>query len=765
MSEFSVVGKPLPRVDAVVKVTGDAKYAGDLVEAGMLYGKILRSPYAHAKILNIDTSKAEKLPGVRAIVVGKDFPDTRYGMIPQTRDEPHMARDKVRFIDEGVAAVAAIDEDIAEEALDLIEVEYEPIPAVFDAEEAMKDGAPLVHEDKPHNIALEYHYHFGDVGKGFNESERIYEDRFTTNRTLHAPPEPHATLIKWDVDGKLTMQASKQSPYLPYRVMSQMLEVPLSKMRLINPHIGSGYGAKNDAFTLDFSAALLSKKTGRPVKIVYSQRETITSARRRVTMVVYIKTGVKKDGTLVAREFRVIADSGAYTTIAPITMYLAGNLANLPYRLPNLKYDAYRIYTNKPACAAYRGHGLSHTHFAAEVQLDMIAEDLGIDRVEIRRRNALHTGEETANKIKLSVYAVPECIDRVVKELDWEKRRKEKKVTGNIARGIGFASSTYISGLSVRGHKTSHALVRVTEDGTVFLMTGSTDCGQGSNTVLSQMAAEVLGVSLDDVHCNLTDTDFVSLDPGTYSSRITFVTGHAVVRAAESAKKQLAVVAAEILGAKAEDIEFKDRKIFVKGKPEKVVPFRTVARTAIQRGRGNVVFGEGRYALNTPNLDLFGGWNSPTETFSCGFQAAEVEVDLETGQVRFVKSTIADDHGVEINPAEAKGQLLGCQSMALGIALTEEIKHDENGLIRNPTFVDYKLPRLLDHPKTKAISMETYEPVAPFGIKECGEGNVVSTIPAIINAIHDATGVWIKDLPATPEKVLKAIKEKMGKKK
>ena len=763
MTEYSVIGKRLPRIDGLAKAMGSAKYAGDMALPMMLYGKILRSPLPHARIVNIDTTLAEQLPGVRGIITAKDFGGFRRGMLPNTRDEGALASDKVRYIGEGVAAVAAIEEDIAEEAVDLIKVDYEELPAVFHPIEAMTEGAPRIHEHVKNNMSWECHYDFGDVEKGFRESDYIREDKFSTGYNIHGFLEPHAVLADYDPSGRITVWASKQAPYFLWRHLALVFGLPLDKVRVIQPYIGGGFGGKNDSFDLDFCAALLSKKTGRPVKIVYSQRELLTAGRRRHIMFMDMKTGVKRDGTLVALQCKAVADGGAYTCTGPITMYLAGVILSLPYRLPNLKFDGLRVYTNKPAAIALRGHGAPHTRFAADVQLDMIAEDLGIDPAEIRLKNALKSGDITPSGLKISTSGLAECIERATETANWnEKRQRGKGVSGKIARGIGIACHGFVTGERLHPHDTCAAIVKVNEDGTVNLLTGATDIGQGSDTVLSMIAAEELGVSLENIDFSRIDTAFTPIDIGSYSSRVTYMSGNAVKLAAADAKKQLKETAAKRLGVNVEDIEFKDGLVFVENNPEKSMTFRQLARIACTRPESKAIIGNGSYTFPTVGpFDYETGEGNASEEYSFGAEVSEVEVNVETGQVRYVQSTLAADCGMALNPMAVEGQLEGCIVMGQGQALHENFII-EQGKTLNPNFADYRIPRSLDVPQIKGIPVETVTPGGPYGAKEAGEGVIISTPPAIVNAIHDAIGVWIKDLPVTPEKILKALREKEG---
>jgi 4-hydroxybenzoyl-CoA reductase alpha subunit len=774
VGDYSVLGKQMPRVDARAKVTGEAKYAADYEMPHMLWGQIKRSPYAHARILSIDTSKAEKLPGVMAVTTGKDFGDFRWGWSRETRDEEPFATTKVRYQYEGVAAVAAVDEETAEEACNLIEVEYEPLPGVFDPFEAMQEGAPLVHENRPGNICVEYHWDFGDVDKAFKESYLVHEDTFQTPRMAKGYIEPPAVLAYWPDHDHIVYQGAKGSPYFPYRILSRCFNLPLSNIRVIQPFIGSDFGGtKNDMVHCDYAAVMLAKKTGRPVKLMYTQFDELTTCLRRHPMWVTVKTGVTKEGILTATYLKVIADGGAYTRMSPLTMFLVGTCMTLPYKLPNFKYDAYNYFTNNPSSAAMRGHGLYHSRFAADVQLDMIAEELGMDPVEIRLKNAIENpkpGEvyETVNEVHVASCGMKECIEKVAEAVDWKEARAQKRVEGDKAYGLGFAAATYNGGTKLSAHNACAAIVRVCEDGSVNYLTGASDVGQGSDTVTCAIAAEVLGIGLDDIDLKRVDTAFTPVDPGSYGSRVTVHAGEAAKKAAEDAKRQLLEVAAQQFGVKPEDVEIKNKQVFVKSNPDKNMPWWRLVRIACYDTPGKVIIGRG---YSTQGITMYGladfskGAGDIGTNYSFTAQAAEVEVDVETGVVKCTdNSVIAHDCGFPLNPQAVETQVQGgSYHQGVAAALYEEFKTDK-GQTLNPNFVDYKRPRANEAPMSKVIHVLTNDPYGPFGAKEASEGSCCSAPPAVINAIYHATGVWIKDLPAEPEKVFWALKKKKEKK-
>jgi 4-hydroxybenzoyl-CoA reductase alpha subunit len=768
MPEFSVIGERLPRVDAREKVTGEAKYAADYSLPDMLWCKLVRSPYPHARILNIDTSRAERLPGVKAVVTGKDFGGWSWGWMRATRDEHPLAVDKVRYMAEAVAGVAAVDEDVAEEACELIEVDYEELPGVFDPEEAMRDGAPQVHDYVENNISVEYHWNFGDVEKAFAESYLVREDRFRTSRATHGYLEPPAILAYYDPTGYITVWAAKQSPYFHYRHLAACFKIPLSRVRVIQPFIGGGFGGtKNDSLAGDFCSVLLSKMTGRPVKYVETMEEELATSRRRHSMTVYSKMGVDKEGRLSAIHHRVIADGGGYTAVGPLSMYLAGFMTTLPYKLPNFKYDAYRVFTNNPMGAAMRGHGVTHTRFAAEIQMEMMAEELGIDPVEMRMRNAIDnpkpgTMYETINQVTLKTCGMKECIERAIEDPLWRDRDKMQRKEGSTSWGVGLSSTSYLGGARQMGHQACAAVVRICEDGTVNLITGATDCGQGSDTVLCMIAAEELGVNLEDVDIKRVDTAYTPVDPGSYGSRVTILAGQATQKAAREAKKQLLEAAAQTWQVEPEDIEMRQGKVFVLSDPEKNMPFGRLARIACYSGTGAVILGTGYSSYGVGPLDLDSGIGNGGTSYSFTAQTAKVGVDMETGKIVVADFTIASDCGRLLTPIAAEGQIEGASIQGMGQTLYEDFIMDR-GKTLNPTFLDYKMPMSTDVPSIRLIDIVTDDPDGPFGAKEASEGSIVSAPPAVVSAIHDATGVWFKELPITPEKVVAALKVKKGK--
>jgi 4-hydroxybenzoyl-CoA reductase alpha subunit len=757
MKEYRMIGKRLPRIDAREKVRGSALYTDDISFHGMLCGLIVRSPLAHARIVKINTSKAMKLPGVKAVVTGEDTLKIKYGVIsrsPKYMDEFPLAVDKVRFIGDEVAALAAIDPDVAMEALDLIEVEYEELPAVFDPEEALRPEAPQIHDHAPGNISREFHIKEGDPEKGFQQSYLVREDVFTTQAANHAYLEPHAALASWDLRGNLTLYTSTQTPYYVQQHLALTLGVNPESIRVIKPFVGGGFGGKADGMAaIDFCAALLSKKASRPVKIVYSRDEEFTAGRRKHPTIITMKTGVKKDGTIIARQCKAILDGGAYCSLGPVTTILVGTLQTLPFRFENFQYDGYRIYTNKTPSGAMRGHGGPQAHFAQDVQMDMIAEDLGLDTLEIALRNGLRTGDRTAVGLDIVSSGFRECLEKVSEETRWNDRRHARRIKKHKAYGIGLGCGGFPSGAGFYFSNTSSAhssvILKFGEGGGVSILTGASDIGQGSDSVICQIVAEVLGLPLDDIHIISADTQLTPPDMGSYSSRVTVAAGNAALKAANSAKEELFQVVSEKLEANADDLVANDRKIFVKGTPNIFISFAEAINLYQAKNNGSPLVVKSSY--NPPDK------NSPTYSF--GAYVAEVEVDLRTGEVSVLKMTVAHDCGQPINPMSVEGQIEGCILMGMGYALSENLV-SEGGQTLNPSFLGYKTITSKQTPQIKIHHVMIEDPAGPFGAKETGEGSVDPTAPAIANAIYNATGVRIKDLPITPERILKGLKKK-----
>jgi len=788
MEEYSVVGKGLPRVDTVAKATGQAKFAEDVFLPNMLWGKILRSPYPHARILGINTSQAEKLPGVKAIITGQDVASIRYAFVDTPRypaDEYPLAVDKVRYIGDGVAAVAAVDEATAEEALNLIQVEYEVLPAVFDPEEAMKPEAPVIHEEEYagtsvweewigparrrksskstyNNVAGETHVTTGDVEEGFSQSDYIREDRFETQVTAHCALEPHVMVAQYESSGKLNVWLSGQSIFYKRYMLAKALDMPISQVRIHKTYVGGAFGGKIDLFPYEFCAAFLSRKTGRPVKISLTREEVMVTTRLNHPMILELKTGVKRDGTIMAQQIKVIDDTGAYRGSGPVIVFLA-HAFNVPiYRVPNIKYDGYAVYTNNPVKGPQRAHGAPQIRFAMDSQLDMIAEDLGLDPVEMMLKNARHKGDVLPNGDVLESCGLSQCIERVAKESGWESKRRQPG-TGRVRRGVGISVCSMFPGAPFYPFASAAAL-KLHDDGGVTLFTGASEMGQGAETTMAQIAAEDLGICLDDVRVVSGDTELTPIDLGNFLSGGALVTGNAVRMAAEEAKKQLFEVVSDILNAPPSELVAKDKRIYVKGQPERGVSFAEAVRASILQKGGNPVIGRGYFkplpdTNRYPSLATAKGRFTPAYGYAA--HVAEVEVDTLTGEVRVANLTAYHDCGFPLNRLIVEGQIDGNVSMGIGQALKEEVLFQE-GQVFNPSLLEYLMPTSLETPQMKRGEIVTNEPKGPFGAKEVGEGAIAGVLAAVANAVYDAVGVRIKSLPITSEKVLDALGRKPG---
>ena len=760
--ELDVVGTRVPMVDAAAKATGAAQFTDDLILPGMLYGKILRSPLPHARILRIDTSKAERLAGVKGVMTGRDIPDRKYGIVPKAKDEYALAKNKVRFMGDEVAAVCAIDPEIAEEALELIKVDYEELPAVFDPKEAIEQGAPLVHDDVPGNISASIRKEFGNVEAGFEESDFIFEDSFYSQPVNHAPLEPHAAAAQYDpLKGELIIWSSTQIPFFLRRNLSTTLLVPESKIRVIKPKVGGGFGGKIDMYAKDFCACWFAMKLGRPVKFVYEREEVFIATRQRHPVYLGVKTGVKRDGTILAQRFWAHADGGAYNSTAPLMITLLGFFLMIPYRVPNLLYEGHHVYTNKPVGGAMRGHGVPQARFAVERHLDMIAERIGVDPAEIRIKNSIHAGEPHPAGFIIHTCGFSDTVRKAAEAIGWRKKRGKLP----FGRGVGLAGGSFPSGVSNMSHISSGAVVQLGRDGAVNVLTGAADIGQGAETVIAQIVAEELGVPLDDIRVTAADTGITPLDPGTFGSGVTVRAGNAARLAVMALKKKLFEFVAEKLEVNPEDLVAKDRRIYVRGSPDEGIALSVALKAYQYADLPMPIVGRGSWtapATEPTTLLKEGGNFSPSYSFMT--QAAEVEVDPQTGSVKVLKMVTAHDCGKAINPMLVEGQLEGSVVGGMGQALYEEVV-TERGQVMNPSFLDYGIPTTMEMPEIEAIEVETDDPLGPFGAKESGEGTQVSPAPAILNAIYDAVGVDFTELPVTPEKILKALEEKIAERK
>jgi len=780
MTQFQVLNTRAPRLDAPAKATGQAKYADDLTMPGMLWGAILHSPYAHAKILHIDTSKALKLPGVKAVVTAKEAGLIKYGVSPARYDETLFAYEKVRYVGDEIAAVAAVDQATAQEALDLIKVDYEELPAVFDMFEAMKEGAPQIHDEFPGNLNAEVHQEFGDVEAAMAASDLVISHTFLNKRQDAAFIEPHACMAVFDSDGRLTVHSSTQVPHYAQRTIAMVLQMPIGKVRVVKPYVGGGFGPKAEATPLEMSAAFLSRLSGKPVKMTYTREEVFLHSRARHQFYAEMSLGVKKDGTMLGLKNKAVLDGGAYTSFGIATVYYSGSLLGGPYKLQGMKYDGYRVYTNRPACGAQRGHGGVAHRAAFEQLLDMTAEKLGMDPIEMRLKNIMKRGDTTVNELDMSSLGMEECIQAVRDASGWN----EKKGRLPKGKGIGAACGFFVSGAGYPIYRSdtyhSTVVIKVSEDGGIAtVLTGSAEIGQGSDTMVAMFAAETLGIPLDNVRVVSGDTD-LSVDLGAYSSRQTLMTGHATKEAAEQVREQIVQVLADDLGYEASSITFRDGIVLFDGGPgnfEKVrtmyikehrgwtdpphgeyLTFREAARLAYLK-KGTLV-GTGKYKPPKLGGSYKGAAVGTSPAYGCSAQVAEVSVDMETGEVTVDRMYDAHDCGLAVNRTQVEGQMQGSLSMGLGETLFEEVKFDSRGRILNASLGEYRIPTALDMPNVDTVIVESNEPKGPYGAKEVGEGAIMPTIPAILNAIYDATGIRVNELPSSSERLYMKLKSK-----
>ncbi len=758
MSAHSIIGKALPMTDSPLKVTGLGRYTDDISVPGMLVGKILHSRHAHARIRKIDTSKAEALPEVKAIVTGKDA-GRPYGILPIGHDERALESEKVRYIGDNVAAVAATTEEAAERALDLIEVDYQILPAWIDPLESMKAAENWIHAEKPNNIEKEYHHEFGDLAKGFAEAGFVREERFYAGEVNHAAMEPNSTLAIWEPDGRLTVYSSTQVPYYLHRTVSEVCEMPMSQIRVIKPMVGGGFGAKSEVIPLEVIAPLLAKKAKRPVKITYTREEVFYAHRGRPITIMDLKVGMTREGRITAVAARVVQDGGAYCSYGPVTVLYSGALLGAIYDIENLKYDGYRVLTNKPACGAMRGHGTVNVRFAFESILDMLAHDARLDPVDVRRKNLLKAPCVTVNGLRVLSYGLPECIEKVVERSGW----REKKGKLPLGRGVGMACSHYVSGAAnpiIRSNM-PHTTVnmKIDRDAAVTIFTGASEIGQGSDTMQVQIAAEVLGVRPERIKLVAADTDLTPTDLGSYSSRVTFMAGNACLEAAKNMRAQIFAAVARKFGCNPDALEASDDEIFLKDGSGWKMGFDEAVALALEFHGGLV--SRGTYA---PPEEARGGKHKgagvgPSPAYSYSAQVAEVSVDPETGQVEIHRVVAAHDCGKALNPVTVDGQIIGSVYMGLGQAMQEEMVW-QDGRLMNPSLLEYRIPTTLETPEIESIIVESEDPEGPFGAKEAGEGSLAAAIPAVANAIFDAVGVRLTTVPFSPEKILEALREK-----
>jgi len=759
MEELSIIGKSKPRVHAWEKVTGHAKYASDIDLPGMLHAKVLRSEHPNARILNIDTSEAEHYPGVKAVITAEDTPQIKVETTWLGRQDRYpIAVDRVRYIGEEIAAVAAEDELTAEEALGLIKVDYEVLPAVFDPEEAMKPGAPKIHDDVDNNIIHQVDVEYGDVEKGFKEADYIFEDRFSTSYTHICPIEPTVHIASFDSLGKLTFWENSFDPFLYRRLLVKALGITASKIRIRQNFMGGNHGHAQTDLANYVISAFLAEKAGRPVRLVNSREEELGATRPRQPVITHLKYGFKKDGTLTARKIRTVVNAGPYSGFASQMTSTGLAVATGFYaRCPNIKLEALCAHTNTLPVSPSRCFGIKQVQFAQESMMDMIAEKLDMDPLELRERNAVGPGDVTMIGQKIGSCGLKEGMESL-ESTGWKEKKKNKRPN----RGIGIACAmSHSDGVGqMQGQFGGDIVyVQILEDGRARIISGEYEWGQGSHTVLSQMVAEDLDIPFENVEFCEFDSDVLPHTLGPYGEgRITLVTGNAVRLAVKDAKNQLLNLAAEMLEANADDLEMKDQKIYVKGSTEKAVSIADVASYGRYAVAGAEIIGKGVWEPDTELLDLHKIYGNYSSGYIYYANMVEVEVDPQTGKVKLLDSTLSMDVGKAINPMSVEGQGQGDVGQEMGIAMTEELIH-ENGLVLPQNFIDYKLPTAMDVAPIKINLIESNEGKGPYGAKGCAHGGL-PTPAAIANAVYDAVGVRIKDLPITPAKILKALEKK-----
>ena len=764
-SPQSVIGTARRKVDATAKVTGETKFADDLSLPRMLWCKLLRSREPHARIVRIDTARAERHPGVIAVLTGRDLP-IPFGILPISQDEHALGPDRVRFVGDPVAAVAAIDEDTAAEACDLIEVEYEKLPPIESIEDALAAAdtpdayihdygdAGNVHK----HIALE----FGNVDAEMATADHVRDDIFFFEGNTHLPMEQHAALAQWSADGKVTVWSSTQTPHYLHRALAKVLEMPAAHVRVIATPNGGGFGGKSDPFSHEIVVAAFARRTGRPVKIALTREEVFYCHRGRHPTLMRIKTGVKRDGRIVAMDFTSFLDGGAYGSYGVASTYYTGALQTVTYEVPHYRFHGARVFTNKPPCGPKRGHGTPQPRFALECQLDKIAEDLSIDPAVLRKRILQPANSVTANWLRIGSMGLGECIDAVVERSGWQTKYRQLP----FGRGVGIACSSYISGagLPIYWNSMPHSGVQLKLDrsGGVAAFCGSTDIGQGSDSVLAYCVADVLGIEPEDIRIVTGDTDLTPVDLGSYSSRVTLMTGNAAVQAAERARDILAEAVSRKLNVPKSRLGFAERRVFDTESPDRGMTFAEAVQIA--EGMFGTVGTTGSYTPPRSPGRYKGAGVGPSPAYSYTAAVAEIEVDPETGIVRVPKIWIAHDVGQSINPLLVIGQVEGSVYMGLGEALMEEMTYRDrvrNVVHHHPSMLEYKSPTTFEMCDIETILVQDPDPRGPFGAKEAGQGPLLPVMPAVANAIYDAVGVRIDEVPCSPHKVLRALKEKM----
>jgi xanthine dehydrogenase molybdenum-binding subunit len=750
-----ILGKGFPRLDALEKVTGAAQYTIDLKMPGMSYGKILRSPVPHAKIKSIDISKAEALKGVHAVITAKDVPLDKFAFFQWGADKTILCSDKVRYVGDEVAAVCAVDKDTAEEAVELIKVEYDSLPAVYDSEEAMKPDAPILHDGES-NVCFEVDRVVGDLDKAFEECDYVSEDRFVTDKVCHCCMEVHNCVVKWDHNERVTVWTNAQAPHTQRQEIARILGIEQKQVRIISSHMGGGFGSKLVTDMKVPIAAILSKKSGRPVRIQNTRKEEFTTAKTRYGYTMYVKTGAKKDGRLWARQIRVIVDNGAYSDKGPATLNFTSMMFAAHYNIPNVRYDAKIVYTNKQMGTAFRGFGNPQITFACETQLDKLAEKIGMDPLEFRLKNANQPGQTTFSGAEITTCGMTECMEQAAEAGNWSEKRNQKGL-----RGIGLANVIHTAqGGRYYSYAATDSFIKISDDGMVTLITPATELGQGIHTAMAQIVGEELGISPQEIRVLGNDTDLTPYDLGSWGSRGTFVCGNAALAAAREAKKELIGIASEILELPPELFRLEDGKAIAggPGMPETSCTLAKIVDYAMNKLKAPISVRGQWVDKMDPNWSVPEQWSKNVRSWTFGTQLAEVEVDGETGEVKILKFVSAIETGTTVNQITAEGQIEGPVAQGTGYALTEK-QVLSNGKVLNDGFLDYKIMSTEDVPDVETILIETGDPLGPYGAKGIGEAGLVPTASAIANAIYNACGVRCHELPITREFIVNSLKE------
>jgi 4-hydroxybenzoyl-CoA reductase subunit alpha len=748
-------GRSVPLIDGIEKVTGRARYTADLPAAQALVGGILRSSVPHGRIVRIDAAKARAMPGVRAVITGEDCA-VPYGVIPIAQNEFPLARERVRYRGEPIAAVAADDAATLQAALAAIAADIEPLPAYFTAAAAREPGATLLHDDKPGNLEREVEQEFGAVDAGFAAADHVREERFHYAEVTHAQMEPNATLAEWDPEReRLTLHSTTQVPYYVHLALARCLQLDPGQIRVIKPFVGGGFGQRTETLNFEIVTALLARAAGATVKMELSREETFLTHRGRPETDVRLKIGMKRSGEITAIDCEVIQRGGAYGGYGLVTILYAGGLLHALYRIPASRYKGYRVYANLPPCGAMRGHGSVDVRHAFESLLDLMAGDLGLDAFAVRRANLIVPPYRTINELQVNSYGVPECLDWVEQASGWRERK------GRLARGrgLGMACSHYVSGSAKPVHWTGepHATInlKLDFDGAITVLTGAADIGQGSSTLLAQVAAEVLGLGMERFRVFANDSALTPKDNGSYSSRVSFMVGNAAIVAARNLRRVLVDAAAKRLEASPEDIEWLGESCRVAGS-DRALSYPSVVGAALEDTGTLTVKGTWSTPPDTHGGKFRGGAVGSSAGFSYAAQVVEVAVDEETGEVRVEKVWVAHDCGYAINPLSVEGQVQGSVWMGMGQALSEETQFHE-GMALRANLLDYRVPTIVESPPIEVKIVESNDPLGPFGAKEAGEGSLSGFLPALTNAIADAIGVRLHELPASPDRVLAAI--------